>query len=74
MVALNVVLMAVVVVVIACALAWAIVSDRRSKRAAGGAVPPADASLGDDLVMPRTLRRERMHHLRRRDRSRSTTV
>lgn len=59
MVALNVVLMAVVAVVIAAALAWAIVSDRRSKRAAGGAVPPADASLNDNLVMPTEMLRTR---------------
>jgi hypothetical protein len=75
MVALNVVLMAAVILVIACALAGAIVSDRRSKRAAGGAVPPTDAPLHRNLMMPRGLRRERTHHLHlRRNRSRSTTV
>jgi hypothetical protein len=76
MVALNVVLMVAVILVIACTLAWAIVSDRRSKRAAGGAVSPADAPLHRNLMMPRGLRRERTHHmhLRRKDRSRSTSA
>jgi hypothetical protein len=59
MIALNVLLMIVVVVLIACVLAWAIVSDRRSKRAAGGAVPPSDAPLHRNLVMPREMLRAR---------------
>lgn len=59
MIAFNVVLMAVIVVVIAAVLAWAIVSDRRSKRTSGGAVPPADASINDNLVMPREMLRAR---------------
>ena len=76
MVALNVVLMAVVILLLGCALAWAIVSDRRSKRAAGGSVPPGEASIHDNLVMPRGLRHERTHHmhLRRKDRPRSGTA
>ena len=76
MVALNVVLMAAVILIIACVLAWAIVSDRRSKRAAGGATPPSDASLQENLVMPRELRTRRTHYfpIRRKDRSRSTPV
>jgi hypothetical protein len=55
MIALNVLLMAVVVVLIAVALAWAIVSDRRSKRARGGAVSPSDAPLHHNLEMPREM-------------------
>ncbi len=45
MIALNIVLMAVVILAIASALAYAIVSDRRSKRASGAAVSPSDAPL-----------------------------
>jgi hypothetical protein len=59
MIALNVLLMIVVVALLAFALAWAIVSDRRSKRAAGGAVSPSDAPLHRNLVMPRELLRTR---------------
>lgn len=71
MIALNLILMTTVIVGIVSLLSWAIVSDRRSKRAAGGAVPPANAPLQRNLMMPRSLRRERTHHLRRRNRSRS---
>ena len=56
MVALNIVLMAVVIVAIAGVLAWAIVSDRRSKRAASR----SDAALHENLTMPRDLRTDRM--------------
>jgi hypothetical protein len=56
MIALNVLLMIVVVALIAFALAWAIVSDRRSKRAA---ISPPDAPLHRNLVMPRELLRTR---------------
>ena len=56
MVALNVVLIAVIVVAVASALAWAIVSDRRSKRAAS----KPDAPLHENLTMPRDLRTDRM--------------
>jgi uncharacterized membrane protein len=59
MIALNVLLMVVVVLLIAFALAWAIVSDRRSKRARGGAVSPSDAPLHRNLVMPREMLRMR---------------
>jgi hypothetical protein len=59
MIALNVLLMVVVVALIAFALAWAIVSDRRSKRARGGTVSPSDAPLHHNLVMPRELLRTR---------------
>lgn len=59
MIALNVLLMVVVVLLIASALAWAIVSDRRSKRARGGAVSPSDAPLHRNLVMPREMLRAR---------------
>jgi heme/copper-type cytochrome/quinol oxidase subunit 2 len=59
MIALNVVLMVVVVLLIASALAWAIVTDRRSKRARGGAVSPSDAPLHHNLVMPREMLRTR---------------
>lgn len=55
MIALNVLLMVVVVVLLAAALGWAIVSDRRSKRARGGAVSPADAPLNRNLEMPSEL-------------------
>jgi len=63
MVALNVVLMAVVILAIAAALAWAIVSDRRSKRAASLS---DDAPLHQNLSMPRELRTRRPVSMRRR--------
>jgi len=59
MIALNVLLMIVAVALIAFALAWAIVSDRRSKRARGGAVSPSDAPLHHNLVMPHEMLRSR---------------
>ena len=59
MIALNVLLMIVVVALIAFALAWAIVSDRRSKRTAGGVGSPSDAPLHRNLMMPRELLRAR---------------
>ena len=71
MVALNVVLMAVIVVLIAAVLAWAIVSDRRSKRAEA----PSDAPLHHNLMMPRQLRNRRMTRSNRSARgSRSSTL
>jgi hypothetical protein len=59
MIALNIVLMTTVVVGIVSLLAWAIVSDRRSRRAAGGELPPEVAPLTHNLVMPRELRTHR---------------
>jgi hypothetical protein len=56
MIALNIVLMTAVVVGIVSLLAWAIVSDRRSNRAAGGELAPAVAPLTQNLEMPRELR------------------
>jgi hypothetical protein len=56
MIALNIVLMTAVAVGIVSLLAWAIVSDRRSRRTAGGAVSPAQAPLHRNLEMPRELR------------------
>jgi hypothetical protein len=56
MIALNIVLMTAVVIGIVSLLAWAIVSDRRSKRAAGGELSPAVAPLTQNLEMPHELR------------------
>jgi hypothetical protein len=56
MIALNIVLMTAVVVGIVSLLAWAIVSDRRSKRTAGGVIPSEVAPLTRNLEMPRELR------------------
>jgi hypothetical protein len=56
MIALNIVLMTAVLVGIVSLLAWAIVSDRRSKRTAGGVIPPEVAPLTQNLEMPRELR------------------
>lgn len=56
MIALNIFLMTAVVVGIVSLLAWAIVSDRRSQRTAGGEVAPATAPLHHNLVMPHELR------------------
>jgi hypothetical protein len=56
MIALNIVLMTAVVVGIVSLLASAIVSDRRSKRAAGGELSPAIAPLTRNLEMPHELR------------------
>ncbi len=59
MIALNIVLMIAVVVGIVSLLAWAIVSDRRSRRTAGGEVPRELAPLHRNLEMPRELRSHR---------------
>jgi hypothetical protein len=59
MIAINIVLMALVVVGIVSLLAWAIVSDRRSHRAAGDQLPLSPAPLHRNLVMPRELRPHR---------------
>jgi hypothetical protein len=59
MIAVNIVLMLAVVVSLVSLLAWAIVSDRRSYRAAGGESPPSDAPLHHNLVMPHELRAHR---------------
>lgn len=59
MIALNIILMTAVVVGIVSLLAWAIVSDRHSKRTAGGEVAPAEAPLSQNLVMPHELRAHR---------------
>jgi hypothetical protein len=56
MIVLNIVLMTAVVVGIVSLLAWAIVSDRRGQRAAGGEVPPEVAPLHRNLELPRELR------------------
>jgi hypothetical protein len=55
MIALNIVLMTALILGIAGVLAWAIASDRRSKRAAGG-TSPSDKPLHHDLVMPHEVR------------------
>jgi hypothetical protein len=62
MIVLNLTLMTLVVLGIVSLLAWAIVSDRRSRRAAGGALSPALAPLHRNLVMPRELRAARRSH------------
>jgi hypothetical protein len=59
MIVLNLILMTTVVVGLASLLSWAIVSDRRSRRAAGGELSPAAAPLHRNLVMPHELR---AHH------------
>jgi hypothetical protein len=56
MIALNIALMTLVAVGIVSLLAWAIASDRRSKRTSGGELAPAAAPLHHNLVMPRELR------------------
>jgi hypothetical protein len=56
MIALNIFLMTAVLVGIVSLLAWAIVSDRRSKRTAGGELSLAAAPLHHNLVMPHELR------------------
>lgn len=65
MIAINIILMTAVVVGIVSLLAGAIVSDRRSHRAAGGEVPPSMAPLSRNLEMPGELRSPR-HDGRRR--------
>jgi hypothetical protein len=79
MIALNIVLMTAVVVGIVSLLAWAIVSDRRSNRTAGGVIPREVAPLTQNLEMPRELRAAhrsgRSHAPRaRRPVTRSTTA
>lgn len=56
MISLNIVLMTLVVIAIVSLLAWAIVSDRKSARAAGGELPPVASPLHKNLIMPRDLR------------------
>lgn len=56
MIALNIVLMAAVVIGIVSLLAWAVVTDRKTFRAAGGEVPPSEAPFSRNLEMPRELR------------------
>ena len=56
MIALNIVLMAAVVVGIVSLLAWAVATDRRTFRAAGGELPPSAAPLHRNLEMPSELR------------------
>ncbi|MDE3133912.1 MAG: hypothetical protein KGL15_07595 [Acidobacteriota bacterium] len=60
MIVLNIALMLTVVVAIVALLAWAIVSDRKSYRTAGGEISPAEAPLHRNLTMPHELRRA--HH------------
>ena len=59
MIALNIVLMAAVVIGLVSLLAWAIASDRKSYRAAGGEVPPSVAPLHRNLELPQELRSHR---------------
>jgi hypothetical protein len=56
MIALNIILMTTVTLGIVSLLSWAIISDRRSKRTAGGKLTPATAPLRHNLVMPHELR------------------
>lgn len=56
MIALNIVLMTAVVVGVVSLLGWAVVSDRKSRRTAGGSIAPAQAPLHRNLVLPRELR------------------
>lgn len=56
MIAVNILLMTTVALGIVSLLAWAIVSDRRSTRAAGGELAPDAAPLHHNLVMPHELR------------------
>lgn len=56
MIALNIVLMTAVAVGILSLLAFAIISDRKSRRAAGGGIAPSAAPLSRNLEMPRELR------------------
>jgi hypothetical protein len=60
MIALNIVLIAVVVLAIVGLLARAIIRDRRSKRTSGGAVHPSEAPLHHNLMMPREVRTRHM--------------
>jgi hypothetical protein len=79
MIALNIVLMTAVLVGIVSLLAWAIVSDRHSKRTAGAELSHAVAPLAQNLEMPHELRAPhragRSHApLGRRPVTRSTTA
>ncbi len=67
MIALNIALMTAVVVGIVSLLAWAIATDRRTRRTAGGEQSPAVAPLRRNLEMPYELRahRARAHAPRR---------
>ncbi len=56
MIVLNIALMTLVALGIVSLLSWAIVSDRRSKRTAGGDIAPSAAPMHHNLVMPRELR------------------
>lgn len=56
MIALNIALMTAVVVALVGLLAWAVVTDRRTHRTAGGELPPSAAPLTRNLEMPRELR------------------
>ncbi len=64
MIAINIVLMSLVAVASVSLLSWAIVSDRRSHRTAGGNAPPSTTPLHRNLVMPDELR-SRPHWTRR---------
>ncbi len=64
MLAINIVLMSLIAIAIVSPLSWAIVSDRRSHRTAGGEAPPTPAPLHRNLVMPEELR-SRPHWTRR---------
>jgi hypothetical protein len=59
MIVLNIVLMTAVVIGIVSLLAWVIVSDRRSRRTAGGEIPVESAPLSRNLEMPRELHSRR---------------
>lgn len=56
MIAFNIVLMTAVAVGIVALLAWAVATDRKTFRAAGGELPPSTAPLHRNLEMPRELR------------------
>ena len=66
MVAVNIVMMVVVLAALAFVLSWAIVSDRRSKRASGGSIHPSEAPLNRNLVIPHEMRGARNHHFPKR--------
>lgn len=56
MIALNIVLMAAVVIGIVSLLTWAVATDRKTFRAAGGELSPDAAPLHRNLEMPSELR------------------
>jgi hypothetical protein len=64
MIAINIVFMSLIAIAIVSLLSWAVVSDRRSHRTAGGEAPPTPAPLHRNLVMPEELR-SRPHWTRR---------